>query len=199
MNDVTEKDFALAVPGEVKIHTLDQLGLKGTKFTAEMLMFPPKDIFVYDRKTTTIEYLQNIAIFLVSHKRKAFNFFRKPIGEDAEWQFVSAGLIYLKEKPNGLILIVHNLKDIFEGGEKINKLLSGKMFTPSNFNACSSLTKREKEIIKHTINGKKSSEIANLLFISKNTVDTHRRNINKKLQIKSRVELLNVGRNFDFA
>ncbi len=52
------------------------------------------------------------------------------------------------------------------------------------------LSKQEKEIIKLIIEGKTSKEIADLLFISKTTVDTHRRNINKKLEISNSSTLI---------
>jgi DNA-binding NarL/FixJ family response regulator len=45
------------------------------------------------------------------------------------------------------------------------------------------LSKQEKMIINHLITGKTSKEIAESLFISKSTVDTHRRNINRKLEV----------------
>ncbi len=47
------------------------------------------------------------------------------------------------------------------------------------------LSKQEKEIIKWIVKGKKSKEIAIILFISKATVETHRRNINRKLELKT--------------
>ena len=52
------------------------------------------------------------------------------------------------------------------------------------------LSKHEKQIIKYVIEGKKSKEIAGLLSITKNTVDTHRRNINKKLEISNSSSLV---------
>ena len=52
------------------------------------------------------------------------------------------------------------------------------------------LSKHEKQIIKYVIEGKKSKEIAGLLSITKNTVDTHRRNINKKLEISNSSSLI---------
>lgn len=48
-----------------------------------------------------------------------------------------------------------------------------------------SLSEREKEIIVCLVQGLSNKEIANQLFISVNTVITHRRNIVKKLQIHS--------------
>ena len=52
------------------------------------------------------------------------------------------------------------------------------------------LSNHEKQIIKYVIEGKKSKEIASLLSITKNTVDTHRRNINKKLEISNNSSLV---------
>jgi DNA-binding NarL/FixJ family response regulator len=52
------------------------------------------------------------------------------------------------------------------------------------------LSKQEKEIIKLIIEGKKSKQISDILFISKTTVDTHRRNINKKLEISNSSSLI---------
>ena len=52
------------------------------------------------------------------------------------------------------------------------------------------LSKHEKQIIKYIIEGKKSKEIASLLAITKNTVDTHRRNIFKKLDITNSSSLI---------
>lgn len=47
------------------------------------------------------------------------------------------------------------------------------------------LSKQEKQIILFIIEGKTSKEIAEILFITKNTVDTHRKNINKKLELNN--------------
>ncbi len=52
------------------------------------------------------------------------------------------------------------------------------------------LSNQEKEIIKYIVEGKTSKEIAQLLFITKNTVDTHRKNINRKLEINSNSMLI---------
>ncbi len=50
-------------------------------------------------------------------------------------------------------------------------------------------TKREKEVLKLLVKGKTSNEIANELFISKLTVDVHRRNLLRKANVTSAVEL----------
>lgn len=50
---------------------------------------------------------------------------------------------------------------------------------------------REKEILNKLIQGKTSEEIAKELFISKETVNTHRRNMLSKCDVKNTLELVN--------
>lgn len=52
------------------------------------------------------------------------------------------------------------------------------------------LTKRELEVLKLITEEKSNKEIANLLFISKRTVDAHKRNLLEKLQVKNTVGLV---------
>lgn len=52
------------------------------------------------------------------------------------------------------------------------------------------LTKREKEILKLIAEGLSSQEIADKLFISLRTVETHRLNINQKLDVKNTAGLV---------
>lgn len=52
------------------------------------------------------------------------------------------------------------------------------------------LSRREKEILKLIGQGKTSREISEKLFISKYTVDTHRKNITRKLNLKGFNELV---------
>lgn len=62
------------------------------------------------------------------------------------------------------------------------------------------LSTREKEILKLIGLGKSSQEIADDLFLSKGTVDTHRKNIIKKMNFQSKNDLLRfaVERKYDF-
>ena len=52
------------------------------------------------------------------------------------------------------------------------------------------LTKRELEIVKLIAEDKSNLEIADKLFISVRTVETHRKNIMQKLQTKSAISLV---------
>ena len=62
------------------------------------------------------------------------------------------------------------------------------------------LSSREKEILQLVGEGKSSQEIADFLMIGKSTVDSHRKNIIKKLNITGKHDLLRfaVERKYDF-
>ncbi len=62
------------------------------------------------------------------------------------------------------------------------------------------LSKREKEILHHVGQGKTSTEIAELLTISKTTVDTHRKNILRKINAHGKTDLVRfaIERKYEF-
>ncbi len=77
-----------------------------------------------------------------------------------------------------------------------NVLVSGdlqKVKNPDQQESESVLTRREKGILKMIVNGKNNREIADELDISIRTIETHRANIMKKLQVKNAVELVRVA------
>jgi two-component system response regulator DegU len=55
------------------------------------------------------------------------------------------------------------------------------------------LTKREKEILKLISDGLSNKEIANKLFVSTRTIDTHRYNLMQKLGVKNGAELVRLA------
>jgi len=61
----------------------------------------------------------------------------------------------------------------------------------------SGLSKRELEVLKLIALEKTNDEVAKLLFISKRTVDTHRQNLLKKLQVKNTAGLIKAAYAFD--
>jgi two-component system invasion response regulator UvrY len=69
---------------------------------------------------------------------------------------------------------------------KILNIIMEKHFTPEpDVSDFSSLTTRETEILKFIASGKSTQQVADELFLSPHTVQTHRKSIIKKLNIKS--------------
>jgi DNA-binding NarL/FixJ family response regulator len=67
----------------------------------------------------------------------------------------------------------------------------------NRFNAKYQLTKREKEILELIAKGKSNKDIASMLFISKDTVSVHRKNLMKKLNVKNASGLIKVAYDFN--
>ena len=70
------------------------------------------------------------------------------------------------------------------------------MFKES-FSNLTKLTLREKEVVQLVVKGNTTAEIADALFLSVNTIESHRRNIYRKLEIKSLTELIGFANKYD--
>ena len=81
--------------------------------------------------------------------------------------------------------------DIDELKETIARFVRNKSLESNiDLKAFSMLSEREMEILRHIMVGKSSRAIADLLYLSINTVHTHRRNILKKTGAGSVIDLL---------
>ena len=58
------------------------------------------------------------------------------------------------------------------------------------------LTKREKEVLFWIVKGYSNPEIAELLFVSRSTIEQHRKNIRKKLELPSGYQLFRIAQAF---
>nr|WP_315247940.1 response regulator transcription factor [uncultured Flavobacterium sp.] len=105
---------------------------------------------------------------------------------------------------SGYIMKNSPLKKLIEA---IRAVLSNETFFDDAIVVKDELTKenillstREKEILRLIGEGKTSNEIADVLFISKSTVDTHRKNILKKMNLYGKTDLIRfaVERKYDF-
>ena len=80
---------------------------------------------------------------------------------------------------------------------KAAKLLEENNFLKKNLHEFAKLTPRETVVLKHIAIGKNAIECGKDLFISPQTVDTHRKNIRKKLGTSSFFELFQYAKSFD--
>ena len=86
--------------------------------------------------------------------------------------------------------ILDGIRVVYQGGSTMTPRLARKVFdffkSENNLNIDYGLSGREKEILKLLIDGFSYKEIANLSFISLDTVRTHIRHIYEKMQVKSK-------------
>ena len=73
---------------------------------------------------------------------------------------------------------------------EIQKNIAEQMLVNGQVNKISQLTEREIEIIRLIKNGSTNKEIAEILFLSPRTVETHRARILKKLKLKNSLSLI---------
>ena len=89
--------------------------------------------------------------------------------------------------------IIKALTNCLNGKEFVNKnLLKEDKISSVNkdkYQTKYSLSTREREVLGHILNDEKNSAIAGILNISKRTVETHRKNIMVKLDVKTPVAL----------
>lgn len=81
--------------------------------------------------------------------------------------------------------------------KKIERILQEEAFVRQNFMRFKTLTLRERQIMRLLGLGLNNPQIGDELFISRKTVEQHRKHINQKLGIKSFVELLQYVHAFD--
>jgi len=72
---------------------------------------------------------------------------------------------------------------------KLKEMVEEETFRKDNKERYSSLTIRELEILKPLAQGHNNPTIAEQLFISRRTVEQHRKNINRKLFIRSHTDI----------
>lgn len=91
--------------------------------------------------------------------------------------------------------IMKSIKTVINGGNYYDPMLSGslikeKVIEKSKEMVTESLTKTERRIIKLVASNKTTQEIADKLFVSTRTVDRHRSNICKKLNVSGHNALM---------
>ena len=104
-----------------------------------------------------------------------------------KYQMLLVGLVYSFQNPDSLT----NYDEVIYINDKAEKIQStiNDLLKTNNTNGetipSESLTSREKEILKLLVNGNTTKEIATTLNISTHTVNAHRKNIMRKLDIKT--------------
>ena len=103
----------------------------------------------------------------------------------------------LKGKPLLVITIALPIDTMHHMTLKAERLLEENNFLRRNIHLYTTLSKRDCEMLRQLALGKSALETARELFISPSTVETHRKNIRKKLKTGSFFELCQFARAFD--
>jgi DNA-binding CsgD family transcriptional regulator len=104
-----------------------------------------------------------------------------------KWYFASAKLLYTpgQQVSDQMLLIVNEVNSLANIAKKINSVLEESDWMKANFKKLCRLSKREKEILGLLASGYSTAQISDSFCLSKLTINTHRRNIGEKLEIKT--------------
>lgn len=164
------------------MHTkLEEIQTETDKF--QNSFFHNEDIYDFKKKLQELEKVSNT-------ERSQFTFFQQlKLAKENEWIWhICISEIFHRDE-NRLathsITVANPINHLKHLPNKVNRLVAENLFFKQNLEKYQSLGKREREVLKLVALGKSSAEIANQLFISVETVNTHRKNIKEKLKINN--------------
>ncbi len=167
--------------------SLEEVQKRGVKFMWEILH--PDSI------STVIPRLREL--IHCNDSEKSVTFFQKILlpHEGYVW-FVTNSMV--NKTIQCIVSVTNRVDGLIELNEKIKSVLDNDIYMRSNLNKYAKISHREREIVKYLVKGDSMEGIAKKLFISENTVKTHRRNIYKKLNINSIRELIRFAHLYHF-
>ena len=118
---------------------------------------------------------------------------------DYEWMYITSKLYRSEpsEKPDTRKLVACPVNWIGNMSQKINRTLDENEYMKKHFRKFSALTKREKEILTLLAQGYDNPAIAEKLFLSRYTVEQHRKNIRSKTGFRHLAEIIRFAITFD--
>lgn len=186
-------------PDQIKVYDLSSLKNLASEDTSSLLHQHFSEPLA---KEIVDKLVWQIAGFLKDKEQSAvYSFFYRssnPNSSESEW-FLSSSRLNKCDKglPQEVVVFSYDLQLFGDIKKRLYRVLENDEFFKEHFNKVSSLTKREKEIIQLLSTGMSSPEIANAMYISVHTVNTHRKSINDKLVIKSIAGLLKFAEVFE--
>lgn len=147
-------------------------------------------------------YIPKIKNLIDNNNDESITFFQQVrLGNNTDWTWhMSTMKILMRDDANVPLLTLTmsvRIDPMQHITGKVSRMLEENEFLRSNYAQFSKLSKRECAILRLEVLGNSSAQIAGQLFISVETVKTHRKNIRKKLDAGSLYELSRYARAFD--
>ncbi|HTN21800.1 MAG TPA: helix-turn-helix transcriptional regulator [Pelobium sp.] len=157
----------------------------------------------YFNKEDAEDYIPKILGLLESNNDDECTTYFQQVKVDGQTQWtwhMSSTKIFMRDdagQPILLLTLSLPIESMHTMSLKAEKILAENNFLRENIKVFSTLSKRETEMLKSLAEGESAIECGEKLFISPKTVETHRKNIRKKLGTSSFAELSKYARAFD--
>jgi DNA-binding CsgD family transcriptional regulator len=172
--------------------TIDEIQKMGVNYHTSILN--PED---------SVEYTPKIFELLRRNNNEEiislFQEVRPPQQINYSW-FITGCKVLLKDNQGHPLLLIGMsipIDSVLEMAQKAQRILDEKNYMHENIHLFDSLTKREKELLKFFALGNSNESISKELFISVETVATHRKNIKRKLGCKSNYDCTHFAQVFN--
>jgi len=108
-------------------------------------------------------------------------------------------LVFVKKAENlsGMLSITEPLGQGLSISKKIQRIISEELFKRNHVKNFEYLTLRESEILRLLAEGFNNPQISDQLYISRRTVEQHRKNINRKLNVRNYRDIMSYAYAFD--
>ncbi|MBW3470284.1 response regulator transcription factor [Arthrospiribacter ruber] len=118
------------------------------------------------------------------------------VHDDAELVFdaLRAGASGYITKSSNYIELIQSLDELVKGGAPMSSKVARMVINNFHSNPNSPLSEREKDVLRLIAEGKSYTQIADQLFISKETSKTHIKNIYSKLEVNSKAEAIETAK-----
>lgn len=149
------------------------------------------------------DYLEKLKALLSGNDpEESFSFFQQVRfqgREDWIWHLGSTRIFFQDEEghPTHIVTTAVPINNLRHLPNKAERLLAERDFYHTHEEKFLRLGRRETEVLKLVAMGKSSAEISAELFISVQTVNTHRKSIRQKLEISSNYDLTIYAHAFD--
>jgi DNA-binding NarL/FixJ family response regulator len=116
-------------------------------------------------------------------------------GSDMVFEALCAGASGYITKNSNYTELLDSIEQVVKGGAPMSTNIAKMVVRSFQKNPYSPLSKRETEVLEHIAKGKSYSVIAKELFITKETVKSHFKNIYLKLQVNTKAEAIAKAKN----
>lgn len=178
---------------------LAQLGITLETFRSYTIMEYTEKYFNLDDAE---DYAPKLHAMIDSNSDENVTFFQQvKINGSLDWTWHMSIVKILMRDDKGLPLLIINtaykVDPMQHVTPKVDRILKENDFLRKHLHRFSQLTRRECAVLKLLALGASSAETAEKLFIAVGTVETHRKNIRRKLNTATYFELCEYARAFD--
>jgi len=147
--------------------------------------------------TLNYEFPKIISFYKNDNKEKQYISLQKIKNPETNEFNVCLALIKHRNNKNGYLGLTYPIPANTTFQTKIIRIFEEQIFKEKNIEIFNRLTVREKQILTQLAQGFNNPQIAENLFISRCTVEQHRKNINRKLCIRSFRDIINFAQAYN--